>query len=127
MIFFDLLAADPATNRTFEDVDLDKLKYSFATQLCELTGGGCRYEGESMKDAHAGMDITEAEFSRTVAHLRTALDEHVHSREKNEILRLMAAMKRDVVTGPFNGEWETISPPKQAPLLPKRLKPLQRL
>jgi hemoglobin len=52
-----------------------------------------------MKESHAGLNITEAEFYLTVQFLRDALDARVGEREKNELLRLLAPMKRDIVTG----------------------------
>ena len=109
--FFEQIAHDPATRRTFDDMVLAPRAEKFAIQLCDLTGGPCQYGGMNMTDAHAGMDITEAEFSRTVAHLRTSLDRYVGEREKNEVLKLLAPMKREIVTGPFDGKWKPLKRP----------------
>ena len=67
--------------------------------ICALSGGPCRYSGDDMKTTHAGLNITEAEFYALVEAERAALDHHgVGTREKNELLRLLAPMKRDIVT-----------------------------
>ena len=51
-----------------------------------------------MKQVHAGHHISEAEFYGMVADLRTVLKErHVSQGATNELLRLLAPMKRDVV------------------------------
>jgi hemoglobin len=51
-----------------------------------------------MKEVHAGHQISEAEFFGMVADLRDVLRErHVSQGAANELLRLLAPMKRDVV------------------------------
>lgn len=97
----DDASSDPRTSRSFKDVKLSVLKESLYAQLCFLTGGGCTYEGETMKNAHADLAITQAEFELMVQMLRDALSRHgVGEREKNEVLKMLAPMRRDIVTGP---------------------------
>jgi hemoglobin len=93
------VANDPAVNQSFKGVNLKKLEVKLADHICELTGGGCEYKGENMKVAHAGLKITEKEFYAMVEALRAALDNNgVGEREKNELLKILAPMKADVVT-----------------------------
>ncbi len=94
----DLSSTDVRTRRSFDKVDLKRLKSKIAEHVCSLTGGGCKYSGDTMKDSHAGMKITEAEFSAMVELLREVLDRRVGEREKNELLKILAPMKRDIVT-----------------------------
>ncbi|MGH8269143.1 MAG: hypothetical protein ACRES1_03700, partial [Steroidobacteraceae bacterium] len=57
-----------------------------------------RYTGDSMRDAHANLHITEAQFYDMVAILRTQMRRHhVGLRERNELLALLAPTKRDIV------------------------------
>jgi hemoglobin len=93
----DAMVADPKTRRSFDGIKLPTLKESIAQQFCVLAGGPCKYEGEVMRKAHKGLNITDSEFDLMVAALRTSLDRYVGEREKNELLRLLAPMKRDVV------------------------------
>jgi hemoglobin len=93
----DAVAADPKTKRSFEGIKLPALKESIAQQFCVLAAGPCKYEGEVMRKAHKGLNITDSEFDLMVAALRASLDRYVGEREKNELLRLLAPMKRDVV------------------------------
>lgn len=95
----DMSARDPKTSRTFQQkVNIKRLKQLVTEQLIEATGGPLRYSGENMRVSHAGMGISEAEFYGMVEHLREILDsEGVGEREKNELLRLLAPMKRDIV------------------------------
>ena len=70
-----------------------------AEYLCSKTGGGCVYTGDTVKDIHAGLNITEAEMYRVVEHLRAVMQKNgVALRERNEVLAIFAPSKRDVVT-----------------------------
>jgi hemoglobin len=94
----DRVASDPLLGRSFKDSDLDRIKRLLAEQICDLSGGPCRYSGDSMREVHAGHHISEAEFYGMVADLRVVLKErHVSQGATNELLRLLAPMKRDVV------------------------------
>jgi hemoglobin len=94
----DEAAHDPHLKRSFEDVDLRRVKDLLAEQICELAGGGCKYTGDTMHDVHAGLGITQAEFYGLVQVLRDSMRRHgVGLRERNELLRILAPMKRDVV------------------------------
>jgi len=95
----DRTANDPRTSRSFKDVKLARVKEKLREQICLLAGGGCVYTGDPMKEVHRGLKNTEAEFALLVQFLREALDHAgVADREKNELLRLLAPMKREIVT-----------------------------
>lgn len=96
----DQASTDPRTSRSFKDVKLKQLKTSVTNQICLLSGGNCVYEGDTMKKSHADAKITEAEFELFVSFFRDALNRHVKEREKNELLKLLAPMKRDIVWQP---------------------------
>lgn len=94
----DQVAGDPRLNRSFDKVDLARVKDLLAEQLCELSDGPCEYSGESMELVHGGLGITQAEFNGMVSILITILQrERIGLRERNELLRLLAPMKRDIV------------------------------
>jgi hemoglobin len=97
----DGVAADPRLNQSFQGTNLRRVKQKLAEQLCQLAGGGCTYTGDTMRQVHAGHHIGEAEFYGLVEQLRSALRRHgVALRERNELLALLAPMKRDVVNVP---------------------------
>jgi hemoglobin len=94
----DRVSADPRHGMSFEDVNLKRLKRLLAEQLCELSGGPCKYSGSPMRESHAGLHITEADFYDMVAVLRDVLKERrVDQRSTNELLKILAPMKRDIV------------------------------
>lgn len=95
----DRTAADPRTGRSFDKVNLKNVKQKVVEQICSLTGGPCKYTGDPMKESHRGLEIREAEFYGMVEHLREALDRAgVEAGAKNELLKILAPMKRDIVT-----------------------------
>ncbi|MCV2362211.1 group 1 truncated hemoglobin [Paucibacter sp. DJ1R-11] len=92
-------ASDPRTRRSFAGIKLATIKTSLAQQLCALSGGGCVYEGETMARSHQDARIQASEFDVLVQILREELDRAgVSAGAKNELLRLLAPMKRDIVS-----------------------------
>ena len=97
----DRVAADPRIGTSFEGSNLRRIKQKLSEQLCELADGPCRYSGDSMRETHANHHITEADFYGMVECLKDVLRQHhVGLRETNEVLRLLAPMKRDIVEPP---------------------------
>lgn len=88
---------DPRTQRAFKDIKLKVLKESIVSQLCVLSHGPCVYEGVSMADAHKDLKVNDTEFDTFVEIFRESLNRHVNTSEKNELLKLVAPMKRDIV------------------------------
>jgi len=94
----DRVVADPITGPSFKDTKISRIKRLLAEQICELANGPCHYSGDPMKEVHAGQHISQAQFYVMVDTLRDVLKErHVDLRSRNELLRLLAPMKRDVV------------------------------
>jgi hemoglobin len=95
----DIVSKDPRTSRSFDGVKMKTLKESVTNFLCVKTGGNCVYEGETMKKSHADLHNTVAEFEIMVDVLRDRMDVNgVGTKEKNELLRILAPMKYDIVT-----------------------------
>ena len=96
--FVQNAGADKVINKRFAKTDLKKLEGNLVDQVCEATGGPCKYKGKSMADGHKGMKITEAEWDATVADLKAALDKFkVGDAEQKDLLGALAGMKGDIV------------------------------
>jgi hemoglobin len=94
----DKVTADPRLKRSFKGSNLRRIKRLFAEQICQISNGGCVYSGDTMREVHANHHITEAEFYGVVEVLRSSMrDQGVALRERNELLALLAPMKRDIV------------------------------
>src|SRR5580658_6280392 len=89
--FFAATAADPQRLAAFKGKLVD--------QICQASGGPCKYTGKDMKSAHAGMGIREADFNALVEDLVGALDKlKVAAADKNTLLGVLGPMKGDIVT-----------------------------
>ena len=70
--------------------NLSRLKQRLVQFLGTATGGPQQYEGEDMRTAHRGLQITRAEFEAFVGHLRAALERAgVTEKERKEVLEMM--------------------------------------
>jgi hemoglobin len=88
--FFAQTAADPARLKAFKSKLVD--------QICEASGGPCKYAGRDMKSAHMGMGIAGMHFDALVQDLEGALDKFkVSEQEKKELLGALAPMRGDIV------------------------------
>ncbi len=97
--FVARLKADPRIGHQFKDTNAKELAARLAEQVCLLSGGPCRYEGGNMKDAHADMKITRADFNALVQVLQQAMDARaIPFTRQNQLLALLAPMHRDIVT-----------------------------
>jgi hemoglobin len=95
------VVADNRINARFKALkppEVFRLKANLSDQICQAAGGPCSYLGRDMKETHKGMKITDAEWNATVEALVKALDKRkVPAREKNELIALLAPMKKDIV------------------------------
>jgi hemoglobin len=88
--YFGATASDPAR--------LEKFKGHLVDQICEASGGPCKYKGKDMKSAHVGMGVSGGDFDALVEDLVGALDKfNVGPREKEQLLGALGPMKGDIV------------------------------
>jgi len=98
--FLRRVAADARINAFFRGVDIDTLAARLADQICQVSGGPCRYTGRSMRQAHADLNVTNADFDALVEDLAASLDHFdVGTREKGELLQVLGGLRKQIVTG----------------------------
>ena len=96
--FIGNVAADNRINKRFANTNIPRLKTMLVDQICEATGGPCKYTGRSMLDAHRGMHTTDAEFNALVDDLVKSLNKFkVPAEEQRELLTALGGMKGDIV------------------------------
>lgn len=91
-------ADDPRIREDFAEADIVNLYERLVEHLCALTGGPCTYGGRDMRAAHAGLELTEADFNALVENLVDAMTERgVPIAAQNELLAILAPMRGDVI------------------------------
>lgn len=100
--FTNAILADDRINFTFADADVKKFTQLIFEQLCNLTGGPCKYTGRDMHEAHAKLAINNAQFNAIAEDLYVAFDKvHVPYRLQNRVMVMLAPMQRDIVKPGF--------------------------
>jgi hemoglobin len=99
--FFARRIADPDLGTFFKAHSSDsnsRTRQLVVDQLCAATGGPCIYIGRPMKQSHAGLGITEAQWDKMVVHLKATLDKFkVGKTEQDELLAATSTLKPDIV------------------------------
>jgi hemoglobin len=92
------LGSDPRIAHHFAAADPERLREKLIEQFCAESGGGCDYTGDSMRDSHAGMNISRADFNALVEVLIAAMEQQqVPVAAQNRLLQRLAPMHRDIV------------------------------
>jgi hemoglobin len=99
--FLSRLRADPMFARFEGGRSLDSTRRGrefLVSQMCELSGGPCKYFGRDMKTTHGGLAITTPEWEACLRHTADALDHlKVPAKEKEEFLALFEGYRGDIV------------------------------
>jgi hemoglobin len=99
--FLARLLGDPKMTPYFENVDeagTRRIRQMIVDQLCAASGGPCLYAGSDMATAHKDLQISERAFDVAAGYFGESLDKFkVPSAEKNELIRIVAGTKADVV------------------------------
>jgi hemoglobin len=99
--FVPRLYADPRLAAFFKDTKAAELNKQLVSQFCEVTGGPCRHEGPTMKEAHEGFEIRRRDFNALVEVLQDAMDaQGLPFGVQNRLLARLAPMHRDIVNTP---------------------------
>jgi len=101
--FVDSLAANPkiTSNPKVAEAmkkDLSKQKSSMAEYLCQISGGPCKYNGPSLKDAHKPYGINADQWKVMGGlFIKTLRELNVGKNERKELANLVSMSKYDVI------------------------------
>ena len=101
--FVNNVAGDSRINKFFADTAKDpkrlaRFKDNLVDQICQASGGPCKYKGKDMVTAHKGMNISDAEFTALVEDLVKSLNKfNVGATEQNELLGALGGLKSQIV------------------------------
>lgn len=90
--------ADARINELFAATDPAELAPLLTDQICEAAGGPCTYMGRRMEDAHAGLNISEAQFAAFVEDALAGMQaQGVPADAQQALLRALGGMKPQIV------------------------------
>ena|SRR3989304_5313126 len=99
--FVSNVAADTRVNMAFANTDIPHFKQCLVDQICQATGGPCKYTCRSMKDSHAGLGCTNDNFTAVVEDLVAALNKfNVPKKEQDDLLAILGPLQKDIVEKP---------------------------
>ncbi|MGE0870444.1 MAG: group 1 truncated hemoglobin [Kofleriaceae bacterium] len=97
--FIANVVADARINSFFANADVANLKAKLVDQICEASGGPCKYTGKTMKETHTGMGVKNEHFDAMVEDLVKSLDKfNVAEQDKADLLAALGGMRGDIVT-----------------------------
>ncbi|MDF0675489.1 MAG: group 1 truncated hemoglobin [Nitrospira sp.] len=95
------LQADPQLARFWQHRGADGLKREkqlLIDFLCASAGGPLYYTGRDMKISHAGMRISESDWSAFLEHLHATLAAfQVPQAERDEVVAFIQSTKKDII------------------------------
>ena len=93
-----VINANPAVQAIHLRLHPAVAKFMFTEYFCQASGGPCRYVGRSMREAHSGLNITEAEWKAMQAEFQKTLNKlKVPERERKELGAIVNYTKADIV------------------------------
>ena len=99
--FIPRLVTDPLLGKFFAGHGIDskkRLRQFVVEKVCEATGGPCFYTGRTMKEAHAGLGITEEQWNASQTHFIETLDKfQVPKKEQDELVAIITSLRGDIV------------------------------
>jgi hemoglobin len=102
--FVALAVSDPQVDLTrggrhpLDAAGIANLERRLVELVSAVSGGPLKYEGRPMKQAHAGMGITAAQFDALAGDLKVVLTKHsVPQKEAGELLAIIASTRQDIV------------------------------
>ena len=95
----EVLNANPAIDKARKLVPSAGIKFRLTAMICQATGGPEVYNGRSMKDSHAHLNISNVEWDEMVKVFSQLLNEFkVPEKEQNELFALIGPTKAAIVT-----------------------------
>jgi len=101
--FVNALASNPSLAKnpqiaTAMKADQTRHKQMLVDYFCEKSGGPCKYTGKTMKDSHAALKISEADWKvLKVVFIRTLRQLKVPEQERRDLAKIAAKTKSQIV------------------------------
>lgn len=96
--FYHAVLEDDRINHHFKTINVENLKAHQLAFISQVLGGPKQYSGRSMAEAHAGLNLTAADFNATAQHLVAALEKaKVSQIHIDEVMSKIAKLEREII------------------------------
>jgi hemoglobin len=96
--FAVIMEKDDRINFAFGNTDITKFKQLLFEQMCNITGGPCKYTGRTMQESHEKLAVNNVMFNALAEDVYIAFDRAgVPYRLQNKVMAIFAPMQRDIV------------------------------
>ncbi|CAA0121393.1 Group 1 truncated hemoglobin GlbN [BD1-7 clade bacterium] len=97
-IFYRKVLMDDSISHFFDTIDMDNQHAKQKAFLTMAFGGPNSYSGKDMREAHKGMNLTEAHFNAVAGHLVSTLEELSVPQELiDDVVGVAVSVKSDVL------------------------------
>jgi hemoglobin len=92
------VAKDPRIVEFFRKVDIVRVRDKLVEKFCVEAGGPCTYTGDSLAEAHKGMNLSRSDFNALVENLIDAMDDqHIPVPTQNRLIARLAPQRGEVI------------------------------
>lgn len=92
------VAKDPRIVEFFRKVDIVRVRDKLVEKFCVEAGGPCTYTGDSLAEAHKGMNLSRSDFNALVENLIDAMDDqHIPVPAQNRLIARLAPQRGEVI------------------------------
>ena len=93
-----LIARDPRIVEYFRKVDIVRVRDKLVEKFCVEAGGPCTYTGDTLAEAHKGMNLSRSDFNALVENLIDAMDDqHIPVPTQNRLIARLAPQRGEVI------------------------------
>jgi hemoglobin len=92
------VAKDDRIYKYFAKVDIVRVRDKLVEKFCVEAGGPCTYSGDTLAEAHKGMNISRSDFNALVEDLIEAMNEqHIPVPTQNRFIARLAPQRGEVI------------------------------
>lgn len=92
------IARDERIYKYFAKVDIVRVRDKLVEKFCVEAGGPCNYTGDTLAEAHKGMNLSRSDFNALVENLIDSMDDqHIPVPVQNRLIARLAPQRGEVI------------------------------
>lgn len=92
------IAKDDRIYKYFAKVDIVRVRDKLVEKFCVEAGGPCTYTGDTLVEAHKGLNLSRSDFNALVENLIDAMDDqHIPVPAQNRLIARLAPQRGEVI------------------------------